>query len=141
MRSRLMRIKDRIDPSEQSSIIYRAQCKDCPSNYAGQTSRRLATRIKEHRSAMRNCNVKASLMVSNCVDSGHAFDLAETKIFSHASRWTASLFKGAWLSNKNSINKCIKLPQAYSVLVNCERWRRNQRNIFAIFFVKTYHLF
>ncbi len=45
LRSRLMRIKV-IDPSEQSSIIYRAQCKDCSSTYTEQTSRRLATRIK-----------------------------------------------------------------------------------------------
>ncbi len=45
LRSRLMTMKDRIDPSEQSSIIYRAQCKDCSNNYTGQTSRRLATRI------------------------------------------------------------------------------------------------
>ncbi len=32
LRSRLMRIIDRVDPSEQSSIIYRAQCKHCYSN-------------------------------------------------------------------------------------------------------------
>ncbi len=99
LRSRLMRIKDRIDPSEQSSIIYRAQCKDCSSNYTGQTSRRLATRIKEHRSAIRNCNVKGSLMASHCVDTSHSFDPAETKILSHANSWAARLFKEAWLSN------------------------------------------
>ncbi len=116
LRSRLMKIKDRIDPSEQSSIIYRTQCKDCTSYYTGQTSRRLATRTKEHRSAIRNCNVKASLMASHCVDTGHSFDLAETKILSHANSRTARLFKEAWLSNKNSIHKCIELPQAYSVL-------------------------
>ncbi len=75
--------KDRIDPREQSSIIYRAQCKDCSSDYTGQTSRRLATRIKEHRSGIRNGNVKAFLMASHCVDTGHTFDLAETKILSH----------------------------------------------------------
>ncbi len=31
LRSRLMTIKDRIDPSEHSSIVHRAQCKDCSS--------------------------------------------------------------------------------------------------------------
>ncbi len=35
-RSPLMRIKDRVDPSEQPSIIYRAQCKDCSSYYTRQ---------------------------------------------------------------------------------------------------------
>ncbi len=111
-----MRIKDRVYPSEQSSISYRAQCKDCSSNYTGQTSKKLATRLKEHRSAIRNCNIKASLMAAHRMDTGHDFNLAEAKILSHASSWTARIFKEAWLSNENSINKCIDLPQAYSVL-------------------------
>ncbi len=110
-----MRIKGRVDPSEQSSIIYRAQCKDCSSNYTAQISRKLATRLKEHRSAIRNCNIKAPLMAAHCVDTGHDLNLAEAKILSHTSSWTARLFKEAWLSNVNSINKCIELPQAYSV--------------------------
>ncbi len=101
-----------------SSIMYSAQCKDCSSIYTGQTSRRLATMINDHRPARRNCSVKASLMVLHCVDTGHTFYFAETKIPSHASSWTAHLFKEARLSNRNSINKCIELPQLYSVL----RW-------------------
>ncbi len=59
---------------------------------------------------------QAFLMASHCVDTGHIFGLAEISIRSHASSWAARLFKEAWLSNKNSLNKCIKLPQAYSVL-------------------------
>ncbi len=43
--SRLMRIKGRVDPSEQPSIAYRAQCKDSSS-----------------------FNIKASLMTTHCVD-------------------------------------------------------------------------
>ncbi len=111
-----MRIKDQVDPREQSSSICRAQCKDCFSYYTGQTSRKLATRLKEHRSAIRNCNIKASLMAAHCVETGYNSNLAEAKIISHAISWTASLFKEAWLSNENSIHKCIGLPQAYSVL-------------------------
>ncbi len=88
-----MRIKDRVDPSEQSSILYRAQCKDCCSNNTGQTSRKLATRLKEHRSAIGNCNSKAPLMAAHCVDTGHDFNLADAKILSHTSSWTARLFK------------------------------------------------
>ncbi len=48
LRNLLMKIID-ANPSEQSSIMYRAQCKDCSCNYTGQASRKLATRIKEHR--------------------------------------------------------------------------------------------
>ncbi len=67
LRSRLMRIKDRVDPSKQSSIIYRAQCKDCSSYYTGQTSRKLATRSKKHRSAIRNCNIKAWIRAATLI--------------------------------------------------------------------------
>ncbi len=77
-------------------------------NYTGQTSRRLVTRIKEHRLAIRNCNVKASVMSSRCADTGHIFDLAGTRILNHGNRWTARLFKEAWLSNKTPINKCMR---------------------------------
>ncbi len=97
-------------------IIYRAQCKDWSSNYTGQSSRKLATRLKEHRSTIRNCNIKASLMAAHCVDTGHDLNLAETKILSHANSCTARLFKEARLSNENSTNKCIEWPQIFSVL-------------------------
>ncbi len=83
----------------QSSIIYRDQCKDCTSEYTGQTSMKLATRTSERRAAKRNSNVKVSLMETH---------FAETKTFTHANSWTARLFKEAWHSNKNSINN---LPQ------------------------------
>ncbi len=55
-------------------------------------------------------------MAAHCVDTGHDFNLAETKILSHAGSWTARLIKEAWLSNENLINKCIELQHAYSVL-------------------------
>ncbi len=91
LHSRRMRIKHQIDQSEQPPIIYRAQCKECSSNYTGQTSRKLATRIKEHRSAIRKCNVKTSRMASQCVDTGHIFHLDETKIFSHEMKFGSQI--------------------------------------------------
>ncbi len=35
LRNLIMRINDRVDTSEQFSIIHRAQCNDCSSNYTG----------------------------------------------------------------------------------------------------------
>ncbi len=45
---------------------------------------------------IRNCNIKSS----HCVDTGHNFDLAETKILIHGKSWSARLSKEAWLSYK-----------------------------------------
>ncbi len=81
------------------------------------TSRKIVTRFKEHRAAIRNYTTKASFMASQREDTGHDIDLTEVKILSHAISWTTSSFKEAWLSNENAIEKChIELPQAYSVL-------------------------
>ncbi len=46
--------------------------------------------------ALKNCNIKEALMASHRVDTGHTFDHAETKILSHASNWTARVFKESW---------------------------------------------
>ncbi len=86
-----MRIKVPVDPSGQSSVIYRAQCKDCSSNCTVQILRKLATRIEDHLAAIKNSNVKTS----HCVDIGHNFDLAETKILSRTNSWAARIFKEA----------------------------------------------
>ncbi len=95
MRRRLMGTEDIIDQREQSSIIFRAQCKDCSSNYTGQTSRKLATRIKQHRPNIRDCNVKTALMASHCEGTDHVFDPDETKVLNHTNSLTARLFKEA----------------------------------------------
>ncbi len=91
--SRLMKIKDRVGPSEQPSIVYRVQCKDSSS-----------------------FNIKASLMTPQCVDTGCTFDDTDTKILIHTNSLTARLYKKATLINQYLINKCVDLPQAYSVL-------------------------
>ncbi len=87
-----------------------------PRSSTEPSARKLATLLKEHRSVIRNCNIKASLMAARCVDTGHDVNLVETKILGHVNSWTARLFKEAWLRNKNSINKCTELPRSYSVL-------------------------
>ncbi|VDK35907.1 unnamed protein product, partial [Dibothriocephalus latus] len=53
VRSRVMRIKDRLNPSEQSSVVHRIPCLYCPVNYTGRTGRMLGSRIHEHKSAVR----------------------------------------------------------------------------------------
>ncbi len=58
--------------------MYRVQCKDFSRYYAGQISRKLAKKIKDHRPVIRNYNVKEPLMVSHCVDIGHILNFAET---------------------------------------------------------------
>ncbi len=64
--------------------------------------------------AIRSYNIRMSLMASHCVDTGHRFDLAVTRILNHANSWITRLFKEAWLSNTSTVTKCNDGLQQYT---------------------------
>ncbi len=92
LRSRLMRVKDQIDSSEQSLIIYRAQCKDCSSNNIGETSRMVGTRLKEHPVSckkLQRAGISYGLTLRGYRPRVCSW---KNKILSQANTWTARLF-------------------------------------------------
>ena len=42
----LFRLKDKADSMKMADVIYKVQCKDCPSSYIRETSRQLDLRLK-----------------------------------------------------------------------------------------------
>ena len=52
LRSVLTRVKDPLPPDLQSKVIYKVPC-SCGKAYIGETTRRLETRLKEHKDACR----------------------------------------------------------------------------------------
>ena len=44
----LFRLKDKADSMKMADVIYKVQCKDCPSSYIDETPRLLDIRLKEH---------------------------------------------------------------------------------------------
>ena len=116
MRSQVSHVKDRVPLAEQTNVIYQVPCKDCSSRYTGLTTRRLETRLKEHSSAVRNENVKASLMAAHCQKTKHTFDFEATSILARAGNWWSLQIKEAWYSPPGCVNKHIDLPPAYLAL-------------------------
>ncbi|BHF70506.1 hypothetical protein SprV_0301368500 [Sparganum proliferum] len=53
MSNKVMKIKDRLKPEEQSGVVCRIPCQNCPCNYTGQTGRMVGSRIHEHKLAVR----------------------------------------------------------------------------------------
>lgn len=98
--------KDKIKKTEESNLIYRIPCKNCPSVYIGQTGRHLNTRLKEHnadsikyklKQITNQINIETvnttspisspnkSALVLHSIDKNHDFNFDETKIINRHS--------------------------------------------------------
>ncbi|BHF85270.1 hypothetical protein SprV_1002843300 [Sparganum proliferum] len=115
MRSRVMKIKDRLKLEEQSLVVYRIPCQNCPCNYTGQTGRMLGSRIHEHKLAVRRGDA-LSQVAAHTYEMGHEFNFAATKIVAHAGNKTGRESIEAWASDENSVNRFIDLAPAYRAL-------------------------
>ncbi|BHF84624.1 hypothetical protein SprV_0902777500 [Sparganum proliferum] len=115
MRNRVMKIKDRLKPEEQSGVVYRIPCQNCPCNYTGQTGRMLGSRIHEHKLAVRRGDA-LSQVAAHTYEMGHEFNFAATKIVAHAGNKTGRELIEAWASDENSVNRFIDLAPAYRAL-------------------------
>nr|VZI24887.1 unnamed protein product [Spirometra erinaceieuropaei] len=115
MRNRVMKIKDRLQPEEQSGVVYRISCQNCPCNYTGQTGRMLGSRIHEHKLAVRRGDA-LSQVAAHTYEMGHEFDFAATKIVAHTGNKTGRELIEAWASDENSVNRFIDLVPAYRAL-------------------------
>nr|VZI04456.1 unnamed protein product [Spirometra erinaceieuropaei] len=115
MRSRITKIKDRLDAGVQSGVVYRIPCQNCPCHYTGQAGRRLSSRILEHKRAVRRGD-PLSQVATHTLEEGHEFDFANTRILARAGNKTGRELLEAWVSDTNSINRHIDLPACYHAL-------------------------
>ena len=66
--SKLSRLKSRFAIHNESNVVYKVNCKDCPAFYVGMTTRQLCQRLREHK-----CKDSSALYRHN-EDTGHAID-------------------------------------------------------------------
>ena len=50
------KLKDRRNNLEKAGVVYKIECKDCESNYVGETGRCLQDRINEHKKDVQKTN-------------------------------------------------------------------------------------
>ncbi len=88
-------------------------CKNCPEKYIGQTSKKIQTRLTEHRDAI-NRHDHSSLPAKHADDNGHKFDWSQTRCLGQATTIHAREFKEAWHSmHKLTFNRHIDIPTIY----------------------------
>ncbi|XP_039211043.1 uncharacterized protein LOC120313319 isoform X1 [Crotalus tigris] len=121
LRSKIMNPKEPLPNGQRLSVVYRINCKDCASNYIGETTKRLRTRVHEHELAIRRQEQQRSQVWAHMSSFGHTFDLANAEVIARETTKGGRLLKEAWLSDENSINWHIDLLSAYQTLRGWER--------------------
>ena len=76
-------------------------CRDCQQKYIGQTSKKIETRITEHKNAIKRHDLRSLHTYDNC----HTFNWKETHLLGRAQTKHAREFKEAWYgTDENTIN-------------------------------------
>jgi hypothetical protein len=88
-------------------------CRDCPQRYIGQTSKKIETRITEHKNAIKRYDLR-SLPAAHTYDNCHTFNWTHTELLGQAQTKHAREFKEAWHSmDNNTINRHVDIPTIY----------------------------
>jgi hypothetical protein len=115
IRRKYMQTKDQLPKMENSSVIYKVSCTDCPANYVGETSKRLGSRLHEHQLALRRMD-PLSQIATHSIENNHSFAFSETKIVGKSFTHDGRLLQEAWHTDNNSINRHVDLPMPYRSL-------------------------
>jgi hypothetical protein len=107
--------KDELEYSERASVIYSIPCSDCGKTYTGETSKKMSTRIHEHKLALHRAD-KNSLLWNHVAETGHEISFKNAKILDFASTKTERLILEAIHSNTNTLNRHIDIDAHYTAL-------------------------
>ena len=69
----------------ERNAIYSTLCKNCEQHYIGQTSKKIETRLTEHKNTINRYDL-LSLPASHMHDKGHTFNWTETQILNQATK-------------------------------------------------------
>ena len=113
LRSYFTKHKDKTQTTQTSNAIYIIPCNNCSRQYIGQTSKKIETRLTEHKNAINRRDL-LSLPATHTYDNGHTFNWTETKLLGRANTKHAREFKEAWYStDRNTINRYVDIPTVY----------------------------
>ena len=72
--------KDRLDKFDNSNIVYRINCNNCPANYIGTSKRQLKKRRDEHIRDVKKLNVRSALTSHILENDSHSFNFEKMLI-------------------------------------------------------------
>ena len=80
LRRLLSRPKDVIPLWSKSNVVYKVKCKECKASYVGETTRRLETRMTEHRRAVQRGETNILALADHAWRVNHQIDWNSTTV-------------------------------------------------------------
>jgi hypothetical protein len=77
--------KQKIEPLERSGVVYKIDCLGCDASYIGETSKKLKTRVHQHKNDIKNKNKPGNktALVNHTLEENHTFNFDEAKIIDY----------------------------------------------------------
>ena len=99
---------------DKKNIIYQVNCKDCPANYIGESSRTAKIRINEHSNDINNRRIRNHMFIHER-NENHKFDMDNINILMQEGQLRPRKFIEGVFSHFNpaSVNRAQEVPTAY----------------------------
>ena len=95
LRDMLVHPKDPLDKMKKQGTVYQLECADCGARYVGETGRDLATRIQEHKRAVRLLQPEKSAVAEHVLSTHHEIKWTEVVVVSQEKTWRQRRWKEA----------------------------------------------
>ena len=99
IRKLLPSLKDPLDNSEKSCLVYLVSCRDCSFVYIGQTKRDLKSRLNEHKRAIKNQRPDLSALCEHSFTKDHIISWTKAKILEVETDYRKRLSFKSWHMN------------------------------------------
>ena len=102
-------------------MVYSIPYKACPAMHIGQTGRPLETRVKEHKTAVRNGEVSSSALAEHAWNESHQIDWDDVSVLAAENNLQRRLTLESWHIHQHSttVNRELGgLPSEYTPLLN-----------------------
>ncbi|KAM7312050.1 uncharacterized protein ISCGN_008955 [Ixodes scapularis] len=96
---------DRTSADGQRGVVYKVQCGDCDATYIGETGRKRATRLKEHKrdvAKATHATRSKTELAEHCWTTGHSFDLDNATTLAREQRWGQRKLVESWFIRRDS---------------------------------------
>ena len=125
--------KDKLDKLDRSNVVYKINCRDCESNYIGQSLRKLSFRLNEHRSYVEK-NCQKSVIAKHANSMNHKIDFDNIKILDNEAILKKRLFSemvNIHISQKtlNKIEDTAGLKNTYENTIDLLQQKLNSHHI------------